>query len=31
MCVNCQPLVKAIDAYLQKADDDLAKTLASEG
>lgn len=31
MCLNCQPLIKAIDNYLQKADNDLAETLADEG
>lgn len=31
MCMNCGPLLKAIDAYLQKADDDLADALEEEG
>ena len=31
MCVNCRPLVGAIEAYIQKADDDLAAALAEEG
>lgn len=31
MCMNCQPLIKAIDAYIQKADDDLADALGKEG
>lgn len=31
MCVHCGRLVKAIDAYLAKADDDLADTLGDEG
>jgi len=31
MCVRCRPLIKAIDAYLQKADEDLAGTLGEEG
>lgn len=31
MCVNCQPLIKAIDAFLQKADRDLSDILADEG
>ena len=31
MCMACQPLIKAIDAYLAKADDDLADALEAEG
>lgn len=31
MCMNCKPLIKAIDAYIQKADDDLADALGAEG
>ena len=31
MCVYCRPLVKAIDDYIKKADDDLAEELAGEG
>lgn len=31
MCMNCRPLIKAIDAYIQKADDDLADALGAEG
>lgn len=31
MCMNCEPLIKAIDAYLQKADDDLEDTFDDEG
>lgn len=31
MCVNCEPLIKSIDAYLQKADDDLEDTFDDEG
>ncbi len=31
MCQCCKPLLKAIDAYLQKADDDLTDALKSEG
>ncbi len=31
MCMACQPLVKAIDAYLAKADGDLADALDAEG
>lgn len=31
MCMNCKPLLKAIDAYLQKADDDIAYALEEEG
>ncbi len=31
MCMNCAPLIKAIDAYIAKADDDLADELANEG
>ena len=31
MCLNCRPLIKAIDAYIQKADENLADTLADEG
>ncbi len=31
MCIECRPLLKAIDAYLQKADGDLADTLEDEG
>ena len=27
MCIECRPLLKAIDAYLQKADGDLADAL----
>lgn len=31
MCMDCGPLLKAIDAYIQKADDDLADALEEEG
>lgn len=31
MCVECRPLIKAIDAYIQKADGDLADALEDEG
>lgn len=31
MCMDCKPLLKAIDAYLQKADSGLADALAAEG
>lgn len=31
MCMECGPLLKAIDAYLAKADDDLADALEAEG
>lgn len=31
MCVNCKPLIKAIDAYIKKADEDLAGELEAEG
>lgn len=31
MCMNCGPLIKAIDAYLQKADDNLSDVLEEEG
>lgn len=31
MCIECRPLLKAIDAYLQKADGDLADALEEEG
>lgn len=31
MCLECRPLLKAIDAYLAKADDDLADALGEEG
>lgn len=31
MCMNCRPLIKAIDAYIQKADDDLTDALEEEG
>lgn len=31
MCMNCQPLIKAIDAYIQKADGELADALEEEG
>jgi len=31
MCLCCKPLLKAIDAYLAKADDDLAEELEAEG
>lgn len=31
MCMECQPLIKAIDAYLAKADGDLADALETEG
>ena len=27
MCMNCAPLIKAIDAYIAKADGDLADAL----
>lgn len=31
MCLKCGSLIKAIDAYIQKADDDLADSLGTEG
>lgn len=31
MCVYCKPLIKAIDRYLKKADDDFAEQLENEG
>ena len=31
MRCNCGPLIKAIDAYIAKADDDLADALADAG
>ena len=31
MCMACQPLIKAINAYLAKADGDLADALKAEG
>lgn len=31
MCMQCGPLIKAIDAYLQKADNDLTEILGEEG
>lgn len=31
MCVNCRPLIKAIDAYIAKADNDLADSLGKKG
>lgn len=31
MCLNCKPLIKAIDAYLEKADNDLEAELEAEG
>lgn len=31
MCMNCEPLLKAIDTYIAKADDDLEEELADEG
>lgn len=31
MCMDCGPLIKAIDAYIEKADSDLADALAEEG
>ena len=31
MCMMCRPLLKAIDAYLQKADNDLADEFEEEG
>ena len=31
MCFSCKPLLKAIDAYLAKADDDLEEALEDEG
>lgn len=31
MCLQCKPLLKAIDAYLARADDDLADALGEEG
>ena len=31
MCMECGPLIKAIDAYIQKADDGLADALGAEG
>lgn len=31
MCLDCGPLIKAIDRYIQKADDDLEEALGEEG
>ena len=31
MCLKCGPLIKAIDAYIEKADGDLSDTLKEEG
>lgn len=31
MCVECRPLIKAIDAYIEKTEGDLADTLEDEG
>ena len=31
MCLECGPLLKAINSYIQKADDSLADTLEEEG
>lgn len=31
MCLKCGPLIKAIDAYITKADNDLADALGAEG
>lgn len=31
MCLKCGPLIKAIDAYIEKADNDLADALGAEG
>jgi len=31
MCVNCRPLIKAIDAYIQKVDNDLSDELEMQG
>lgn len=31
MCLDCKPLIKAIDAYIEKADDDLLDLLEDEG
>lgn len=31
MCMNCAPLIKVIDAYIAKADGDLADALGKEG
>lgn len=31
MCVNCRPLIKAIDAYIQKVDSDLSDELEEQG
>ena len=31
MCMECGPLIKAIDAYIRKADDDLKDALEEEG
>lgn len=31
MCMECGPLIKAIDAYIRKADDDLKNALEEEG
>lgn len=31
MCLNCKPLMKAIDAYLAKADNELEEELEAEG
>ena len=31
MCWNCGPLIKAIDAYIQKADGGLSEELGAQG
>ena len=31
MCMECSPLIKAIDSYIRKADDDLKNVLEEEG
>lgn len=31
MCMECSPLIKAIDSYIRKADDDLKNALEEEG
>ena len=31
MCMKCGPLIKAIDAYIEKADSNLSDALKEEG
>lgn len=31
MCMYCEPLIKAIDHFIEKADSNLAETLGDEG